>query len=166
MVAAGDGAGRQWATLIPLLVMSILLLGSGPVAGVADLNLSAERNVQGNVRLSWTYLKDPNVHHYEIFWDIEEIGSIEGAEPKATAKGNTYMPLDLEDGVRHHFVVTAVDGNGTVLVQDHIDAVPKKPHLKEVNFWNLMAVLLVTTGVFVLVILKVPAWVEEERGGG
>lgn len=148
-----------------LAVLALFVMGLGTAGGAGDFTLTADNNFDGNVRLTWTWVDDPQVDHYNIYWDTEEFDSVEGKQIKSAERGNTFMVLDLENGVEHYFAVTAVNSTGAIIAEDFADAVPKLPHLKEVKFWNLMAVFLLTTAIFAFVIIKIPTWTKSESGG-
>ena len=145
--------------------MATLVIGMGMVSGAEDLKLKAERNVDGTVRLTWKFLEDPAVNHFNVYWDTEEFDSVEGMEIDAAVRGNTFSPPDLENDVRHYFAVTAVDDNGTILGEGFNDVIPREPHLKPLNYPVLMTAFILTLIVFIIVIMKVPAWTEEHKGG-
>ena len=148
-----------------IMVMAMFTLGIGTAGGADDFSLTAENNFDGNVRLSWTWVDDIRVDHYNIYWDTEEFDSVEGKQVKSGEGGNTFMVLDLEDGEVHYFAVTAVNSTGFIIAEDYADAVPLLPHLKEINYWNLMAVFILTTIVFIYVIIKIPTWSKAKSGG-
>ena len=159
--------GGSASCLLGFLLLASGLVTSMPVAGdgPGDLSLTAESGVDGNVRLYWTWLEDGRVDHYEVYWAASEIDVLDGMEARSNVLGNTFLVRGLEDGVRYHFAVTAVDVNGTVLAEDRAEAVPSLPVLKEVNYPNLMVALLLATVVFVFALVKVPTWTGHGRGG-
>ncbi len=159
-------AARATWLLGVLLIVSIAVPLT-PTSGGAqdDLSLAAENIVGGQVRLSWTWIEDERVDRYDIYWEKRDFDSVEGLEVRSTVLGTTFLVPDLEDGVRYHFAVTAVDVNGTVLVEDQDEAIPKIPDLKEVNYPNLMVALIITTLVFLFVLVKVPTWTKKRKGG-
>lgn len=148
-----------------LFLLAVLVIGMGTVSGMEDLKLKAERSLDGTVRLTWRYLEDPAVDRYVIYWDTEEFDVVGAMEPEATVRGNTFSPDDLENDVRYYFAVTAIDGNGTVLTEGFDDITPREPHLKVVNYPVLMVILILHVIVFILVLMKVPEWTEEIKGG-
>jgi hypothetical protein len=158
-------ARTTWILGALLLVSLALPLAQTTEASSEDLSLTAENIVGGRVRLSWTYLEDERVDRYDIFWETKDFDSVEGMEARSSVLGNTLLVPDLEDGVRYHFAVAAVDVNGTVLVEDHDEATPKIPALKEVNYPNLMVALIVTTLFFLFALVKIPKWTKRHKGG-
>jgi len=151
--------------LATLLVLVMFVLSTSTAVAAEDFKLKAEREEDGNVRLIWTVHDDPALHHYNIYWEDDEFDSVSGLSPKAAETGTTYVPQDLENGVVLYFAVAAVDDNGTVLVQDFVEKAQREPHLKPINFPVLMGAFILTLIIFILVIMKVPAWTEEHKGG-
>jgi hypothetical protein len=149
-----------------LVLMSLVVPACTVFADPSDdLALTAEHHVDGNVRLWWTWLDDDRVDHYNVYWEKKRFDSVSDREVRSEEHGTTYLVTDLEDGVPYHFAVAAVDSNGTVLAEDHQEAVPNVPVLKEVNYANLMVALLIATVVFVFVLIKIPTWTKRQKGG-
>lgn len=165
MLINRSGAGRLAVVTAALGVFLILVIGSGVSAATGEFKLKAGHDVAGNVRLLWTAVDDPELHHYNIYWDDEEFDSISGMEAKAGERGTTYVPQELENDVIYYFAVTAVDANGTILAQDFAEKAPSVPHLKEVNYWNLMALFWLVAIIFIYVIWKIPVWADLIEGG-
>lgn len=163
------GGRASWLLGVLLLTSALVpgtpVAGDGPGDGPGDLSLVAENRVDGNVRLSWTWLEDGRVDQYQVYWAAKRIDTLEGQEARSVVRGNTFLVPGLEDGVRYHFVVTAVDINGTVLAEDRAQAVPNVPDLKEVDYPSLMIALSLTTAVFVFALVKVPTWTGHGKGG-
>ncbi len=162
--ASRRAVGRL-SRLTVLILLSTLVIGIGTVSGAEDLKLKAERDADGTVRLTWKFSEDPALHHYNVYWDTEEFDSVAGMEIKAAVRGNTFSPDDLENDVRHYFAVTAVDDNTTILGDGFADITPREPHLKIVNYWNLMALFWLVAIIFFYVIWKIPTWTKEHQGG-
>ena len=156
-------AGLKGPIVISIAALFMLSIGAAGAAG--DFKLTSEMNVDGTIRLTWTSLDDPALHHYNIYWDTEKFDVVKGDMPNAGETGTNYPPLDLENDVKHYFIVTAVDDNGTILAQDGADGTPLESHLKIVNYWNLMAVFWLTTIVFLYVVWKIPTWTKKHQGG-
>jgi len=156
---------RKVLTLLFLGVLLLSLLGMGSAGGADGFTLTSERNHDGGVRLTWSLSEDPALHHYNIYWDTDEFDSVAGKSPKAAESGNTYVPQDLENGERHYFAVAAVDENGTVLAEGFTDKIPKVGELDQVNFYRLMAVFFLVLIIYIFVIIKIPSWTKDKKGG-
>lgn len=152
-------------TVSCLAVLALFVLGLGTAGGAEDFSLLAKNNYEGEVYLTWTPVDDPELNAYFIYWDTEEFDSVAGMEAKSAERGTSFIVLDLENGVEYFFAVTAMDSNQTILAQDFDNATPKLPHLKEINYWNLMAVFILTTIIFIYVIIKIPSWGKGKAGG-
>jgi len=158
-------ASRKVPTYILLGVLLLSLLGMGSAGGADGFTVESERNHDGSVRLTWTLSEDPAFHHYNIYWDTDEFDSVAGKSPKAAESGNTYVPQDLENGERHYFAVAAVDENGTVLAEGFSDMIPKVGELDHVDFYQLMALFFLVLIIFIIVIMKIPSWAKDMKGG-
>jgi hypothetical protein len=152
-------------TLVILAMLLMTTLGIGLASAADDFTLTSERRVDGGIRLVWTVVEDPRLHHYNIYWDEEEFDSVSGMSPKAASTGTTYLPDELEVGTRYYFAVTAVDENGTVLAEDFTDRMQKLPELDDVPYYLLMTVFFVVFIIWLYVFMKIPDWVKEHRGG-
>lgn len=155
----GRPGARTWAGLA-IVLAATMLLGVANCAGAngagTELSLEAIDNQDLNVRLRWTMSDYSLVRSYLVFWDEERFDSIEGMEERSIQRGTTFLVPDLEENHRYYFAVAAVDANGTVLAVDYGSAVPTEPHLKQVNFWELMTVAGVVTAAFIIGLIKIP----------
>ncbi len=156
---------RKVLTVVSLAVLLLSLLGMGYAGGAEGFKVETERNHDGSVRLTWSLSEDPALHHYNIYWDTEEFDSVAGKSPKAAELGTTYLPQDLENKERHYFAVAAVDENGTVLAEGFSDMIPKVGELDQVNFYQLMAVFFLVLIIYIFVIIKIPSWTKDKKGG-
>ena len=158
-------ARRKVLTVVSLAVLLLSLLGMGYAGGAEGFKVETERNHDGSVRLTWSLSEDPALHHYNIYWDTDEFDSVAGKSPKAAELGTTYLPQDLENKERHYFAVAAVDENGTVLAEGFSDMIPKVGELDQVNFYRLMAVFFLVLIIYIFVIIKIPSWTKDKKGG-
>ncbi|MCK5253197.1 MAG: fibronectin type III domain-containing protein [Thermoplasmata archaeon] len=137
----------------------------GSAGGTEDFTLTTGLSHDGGVMLTWTVSEDPALHHYNIYWDTEKYDSVAGKSPKAAELGNTYLPQDLDNGVKYYFAVAPVDVNGTVLAEDFAHKTPRVGELDQVNFTRLMAVFFLVLIIYIFVIIKIPSWTKDKKGG-
>ena len=162
---------RTIAVLLVLL-FTVSMLATPVVAHteLATLFMKAKATEDEKVKLDWQLTNETGVVIYNLYWSEDDFNGVPSREPDATTTEMKYTVKGLKRTHTYNFLVSAVDSSDTSLAygedSNTVGKYEEVGDLKEVNYWNLMALASIVTAIYVMVLWNVPKWAKEEKEAG